>query len=150
MNKEELIKLGLIGEQEIKLIEKYGNMIPQSRFNELQKKFPDSKIQVSSSGNNSNKLIAIIKPNNDIIWIMISHNKEFEDLGYDIKEIYNKVGFKLEQKTANMLVMKKNYEGVFFIKGNYKKLYFVHKYINIFEAQNIEKDEGLIESCMIN
>ena len=35
MNKEELIKLGLIGEQEIKLIEKYGNMIPQSRFNEL-------------------------------------------------------------------------------------------------------------------
>lgn len=38
----------------------------------------------------------------------------------------------------------------FFIKGNYKKLYFVHKYINIFEAQNIEKDEGLIESCMIN
>ena len=150
MNKEELIKLGLIGEQEIKLIEKYGNMIPQSRFNELQKKFPDSKIQVSSSGNNSNKLIVIIKPNNDIIWIMISHNKEFEDLGYDIKEIYNKVGFKLEQKTANMLVMKKNYEGVFFIKGNYKKLYFVHKYINIFEAQNIEKDEGLIESCMIN
>ena len=119
-------------------------------INELQKKFPDSKIQVSSSGNNSNKLIAIIKPNNDIIWIMISHNKEFEDLGYDIKEIYNKVGFKLEQKTANMLVMKKNYEGVFFIKGNYKKLYFVHKYINIFEAQNIEKDEGLIESCMIN
>ena len=98
-------------------------------INELQKKFPDSKIQVSSSGNNSNKLIAIIKPNNDIIWIMISHNKEFEDLGYDIKEIYNKVGFKLEQKTANMLVMKKNYEGVFFIKGNYKKLYFVHKYI---------------------
>lgn len=119
-------------------------------INELQKKFPDSKIQVSSSGNNSNKLIAIIKPNNDIIWIMISHNKEFEDLGYDIKEIYNKVGFKLEQKTANMLVMKKNYEGLFFIKGNYKKLYFVHKYINIFEAQNIEKDEGLIESCMIN
>ena len=93
-------------------------------INELQKKFPDSKIQVSSSGNNSNKLIAIIKPNNDIIWIMISHNKEFEDLGYDIKEIYNKVGFKLEQKTANMLVMKKNYEGVFFIKWNYKKLYF--------------------------
>ena len=38
-------------------------------INELQKKFPDSKIQVSSSGNNSNKLIAIIKPNNDIIWI---------------------------------------------------------------------------------
>ena len=114
-------------------------------INELQKKFPVSKIQVSSSGNNSNKLIAIIKPNN-----MISHNKEFEDLGYDIKEIYNKVGFKLEQKTANMLVMRKNYEGVFFIKGNYKKLYFVHKYINIFEAQNIEKDEGLIESCMIN
>ena len=35
MNKEELIKLGLIGEQEIKLREKYGNMIPQSRFNEL-------------------------------------------------------------------------------------------------------------------
>lgn len=35
MNKEELIKLGLIGEQEIKLIEKYGNMIPQSRVNEL-------------------------------------------------------------------------------------------------------------------
>ena len=35
MNKEELIKLGLIGEQEIKLIEQYGNMIPQSRFNEL-------------------------------------------------------------------------------------------------------------------
>ena len=86
-------------------------------INELQKKFPVSKIQVSSSGNNSNKLIAIIKPNNDIIWIMISHNKEFEDLGYDIKEIYNKVGFKLEQKTANMLVMKKNYEGVFFIKN---------------------------------
>jgi len=116
-------------------------------------KLIDSRIEIymdKLNGNNSNKLIAIIKPNNDIIWIMISHNKEFEDLGYDIKEIYNKVGFKLEQKTANMLVMKKNYEGVFFIKGNYKKLYFVHKYINIFEAQNIEKDEGLIESCMIN
>ena len=119
-------------------------------INELQKKFPDSKIQVSSSGNNSNKLIAIIKPNNDIIWIMISHNKEFEDLGYDIKEIYNKVGFKLEQKTANMLVMKKNYEGVFFIKGNYKKLkesdyiqiiFMVVRIISIFSITHDKEQE---------
>lgn len=35
MNKDELIKLGLTEEQAMKLIEKYGNMIPQSRFNEV-------------------------------------------------------------------------------------------------------------------
>ena len=35
MNKDELIKLGLTEEQATKLIEKYGNMIPQSRFNEI-------------------------------------------------------------------------------------------------------------------
>ena len=35
MNKDELIKLGLTEEQATKLIEKYGNMIPQSRFNEV-------------------------------------------------------------------------------------------------------------------
>lgn len=35
MNKDELIKLGLTEEHATKLIEKYGNMIPQSRFNEV-------------------------------------------------------------------------------------------------------------------
>ena len=35
MNKDELIKLGLTEEQAMKLIEKYGNMIPQGRFNEV-------------------------------------------------------------------------------------------------------------------
>ena len=35
MNKDELIKLGLTEEQATKLMEKYGNMIPQSRFNEV-------------------------------------------------------------------------------------------------------------------
>lgn len=35
MNKDELIKLGLTEEQAMKLMEKYGNMIPQSRFNEV-------------------------------------------------------------------------------------------------------------------
>ena len=35
MNKDELIKLGLTEEQAMKLMEKYGNMIPQGRFNEV-------------------------------------------------------------------------------------------------------------------
>ena len=35
MNKDELIKLGLTEEQATKLMEKYGNMIQQSRFNEV-------------------------------------------------------------------------------------------------------------------
>lgn len=60
MNKDELIKLGLTEEQAMKLMEKYGNMIPQSRFNEVV----EEKNKLKSDLTERDKQLSELQKNN--------------------------------------------------------------------------------------
>ena len=60
MNKDELIKLGLTEEQATKLMEKYGNMIPQSRFNEVV----EEKNKLKSDLTERDKQLSELQKNN--------------------------------------------------------------------------------------
>jgi phage minor structural protein GP20 len=87
MNKDELIKLGLTEEQATKLMEKYGNMIPQSRFNEVV----EEKNKLKADLTERDKQLSELQKNN-------SSNEELKKQITELQE-KNKASEKEYQKT---------------------------------------------------
>lgn len=79
MNKEELLALGLTEEQSDKVYEKYGNMIPYSRFKEAIDEKNELKSQLSARDEQLTELAKISKDNEEL-------NSKIKDLQEENKK----------------------------------------------------------------
>lgn len=113
MKKEELVELGLTEEQATKVLEKYGNMIPKARFDEVNQKSQDAEKMVKDRDKQIEELKKSATDNADLqkqITELQAQNKAAaEKYAADIKERSrnNSVALALTGKKAKSIAAAK-------------------------------------------
>lgn len=98
---------------------------------------------------NSEKLITLVKPNKDTIFIMDVEGTDFSNFIKSIEDIYRKEGFEKVKESEDSLIMTKEYEILYLLKSNISTIAILYKSINAFETKKIVNDIVLLERCII-
>lgn len=113
-------------------------------YKEFEKYFFNTYVE-----KNSEKLMTLVKPNKDTIFIMDVEETYFPNFIKGVEDAYRKKGFKKVKELEDSLIMTKEYEMLYLLKSNISNIVLLYKSINAFEAKKIVDDIILLERCII-
>lgn len=94
MKKEELVEIGLTEELAAKVVEKYGEMIPKARFDEINERMKTAESQVKERDNQIETLKKSAKDNADL-------QQQITDLQQQNKEAAEKYAADIKERSRN-------------------------------------------------